>query len=420
MSGSSRWWWLLVPAAVVGAIAVIATGMGIGYVIGRLVADDTLPRVVVPGAANLDLPAGRYTLYAQLSTDEGGPEPELGPVSGLDCRVTAPSGRPVEVGRTTGRTTVTVGTEVGHSMFRFRAATGGRHTLLCDYPVDGPSAVIAAHRSGPSLGTVAMWAAAGGLIAGLGSAAVLLVWRRRHSAGPSAGPSAGSDAMPAERPPWQTGPPPTPTWQAGPPPAAMAPYPAAGPVPMAWYGYQGNAPRPQGPGISVRRILAIMAAVVVAGGLLALASGALAMAEATEQGALLTSDAPNGPGSTTESDVSFDALRVGDCIDDPGGAGPTNRVPRLPCSTPHDEEVYAIVVLMDGPWPGMAMVDDQTARLCGFAAHAFIGIPAEQSELNLESYMPVEEGWNAGDRTAICVAIDPGGKSTGTLRGSRR
>ena len=197
----------------------------------------------------------------------------------------------------------------------------------------------------------------------------------------------------------------------------MAPYPAAGPVPMAWYGYHG---RPQGPGISVRRILVIVAAVAVAGGLLALASGALAMAEATGQGALLTSDAPNGPGPTTESDVSFDALRVGDCIDDPGGAGPTNRVPRLPCSTPHDEEVYAIVVLMDGPWPGMAMVDDQTARLCGFAAHAFIGIPAEQSELNLESYMPVEEGWNAGDRTAICVAIDPGGKSTGTLRGSRR
>lgn len=90
------------------------------------------------------------------------------------------------------------------------------------------------------------------------------------------------------------------------------------------------------------------------------------------------------------------------------------------CTDPHDGEVYGVIDLGGGPWPGTKAVNQRATQRCLDAASSFIGIPAERSELEMIWYEPVEQGWNAGDHTVICIVFDPRGKATGTLRGSRR
>ncbi|HET8643638.1 MAG TPA: septum formation family protein, partial [Pseudonocardiaceae bacterium] len=118
--------------------------------------------------------------------------------------------------------------------------------------------------------------------------------------------------------------------------------------------------------------------------------------------------------------VGFDQIRPGDCLDQLPDTSDIDQVPRVACEDPHDEEVYTIVDLGDGPWPGAEAVNARAAQLCSITAEPFLGVSAEATELVLRWYQPVEEVWNYGDNTVLCIAADPSGKTTGSLRDSRR
>lgn len=126
-------------------------------------------------------------------------------------------------------------------------------------------------------------------------------------------------------------------------------------------------------------------------------------------------------GQVTESGKA-DAftIKIGDCFDDQS-AETISDVPALPCSDPHDNEVYHDLTLPAGDFPGDDAIAQAAEKGCGDAFSTFIGIPYEQSKLEFNYLVPTKDSWQgADDRLISCVAYDPAGKVTGTLAGAAR
>jgi Septum formation len=109
--------------------------------------------------------------------------------------------------------------------------------------------------------------------------------------------------------------------------------------------------------------------------------------------------------------------KVGDCLNTQNSQ---DQVLRLPCSQPHDEQVFAHRDVGDGDWPGQDALADRAERVCSAAVASFIGIPADQTRLMMSWFQPGETEWREGNHTIDCTVADPKRETTGTLRGSRR
>src|SRR5215510_8685518 len=117
------------------------------------------------------------------------------------------------------------------------------------------------------------------------------------------------------------------------------------------------------------------------------------MAERDETGAIVA-----------EGGVDAFQVRVGDCFDD----GSTfddenvNSVPGVPCSDPHDNEVYAVFDVAMTTFPGDAM-SDMAHEGCLQRFEAFVGTDYESSSLDIATLYPSAESWRENDREVVCA-----------------
>ena len=120
------------------------------------------------------------------------------------------------------------------------------------------------------------------------------------------------------------------------------------------------------------------------------------------------SDDGNGDGT-----VAVTTLDPGDCINDLEETNSVENLPVVPCSAPHDGEVYAVFNLADGPWPGDTAVQQQAETRCNDEFDKYASSPDEKLEL---FYLhPLKSSWWR-DRGVTCIATDPSGPRTGSLR----
>lgn len=109
-------------------------------------------------------------------------------------------------------------------------------------------------------------------------------------------------------------------------------------------------------------------------------------------------------------------LRVGQCVAVPasytGVHGSTVMV--VPCSQPHNGQVFAAARSSDTSFPGSAALTDQALDDCSVRVSAFLG--TERTLLQLMAFTPQIEGWAAGDRTEHCVLVDRAQSVTGDIR----
>jgi hypothetical protein len=101
-------------------------------------------------------------------------------------------------------------------------------------------------------------------------------------------------------------------------------------------------------------------------------------------------------------------LEDGDCWDDPETTSDqVNEVEVLPCSEPHDNEIYHVFDLADGDFDATA-VEEGARSGCLDEFDAFVGLPYADSELDVFAIWPTEESWAEGDREVLCsvYAID--------------
>ena len=120
-------------------------------------------------------------------------------------------------------------------------------------------------------------------------------------------------------------------------------------------------------------------------------------------------------------DVGVNALRVGDCFDDDGASTDVAEVVAVnavPCSEPHDNEVFYLGALAEADYPGEDLVDSQVLAECLMVFDAFAGVPFEESMLDIARIFPSEANWSDNDRGYVCIVYDVSrAKLEGSMRG---
>lgn len=119
---------------------------------------------------------------------------------------------------------------------------------------------------------------------------------------------------------------------------------------------------------------------------------------------------------TSSGTVDVASLEVGDCVNGIE-EGDVLTVPAVPCAEPHEGEVFAVFdVSLTGQWPGDDAVAGEAEDGCVDRFESYAPGAEDAASLDLFYLHPTSGSWRAGDREVICIATDPAGKRTGSLR----
>ncbi len=128
-------------------------------------------------------------------------------------------------------------------------------------------------------------------------------------------------------------------------------------------------------------------------------------------------------GQVVEGNDSADvfAIAVGDCLNDSSVAEEqVSSLPIVPCSEPHDSEVYSAFDLTTAELPTDEELAAAVEENCGSAFEQFIGLAYEESLYYVSYFSPSAESWATGDREVLCTVYDQAGQTTGSLEGIAR
>ncbi len=114
------------------------------------------------------------------------------------------------------------------------------------------------------------------------------------------------------------------------------------------------------------------------------------------------------------------ALREGDCFNSPTGLeGWADEATKVPCAREHDGEVFALVTLPGGAYPGEDSLTGTADERCYDLVDGYVmdrwALPGT---VDVYYYIPTGESWRLGDRGITCVLGERDGRSrlTGSLR----
>lgn len=140
----------------------------------------------------------------------------------------------------------------------------------------------------------------------------------------------------------------------------------------------------------------------------------------TESG--IESGVDSSAGDAVENTTSLFDLALGTCLDDANTplSADLTEVPTVSCSEPHDSELFAIVSVEDGSYPGVDDLVTAGQTKCQVVFSDFVGIDFRSSSLDFHFYYPTPSSWAQGDRSIFCLVVDPGLQVVGTLQGAKR
>lgn len=164
---------------------------------------------------------------------------------------------------------------------------------------------------------------------------------------------------------------------------------------LTWPAAPGDPPRH-------RRSLVLVA--LLSAGALAIVGGAIGIVAALTHGF-------HKPATVTYRESAVFKLRTGDCVNAPNG----QLVSVLPCSAPHQAEVFATFALPAAAWPGTDAV--RTAATSGCATRLTGYLDPQLSVSLAQSYVfPDKVAWTGGTRTVVCEVRATSGQLTGSVR----
>lgn len=127
-------------------------------------------------------------------------------------------------------------------------------------------------------------------------------------------------------------------------------------------------------------------------------------------------DRTTGAPSSQEPDgVPVEELEIEDCVNNLS-AGTVSRLPRVPCSEPHDGEVVAIFDLSGSSFPGESKVQSDARDRCFKELDEYSPSTKEDDTIRMFYLHPTQASWERGDREVTCVAKFPA-KHTGSIKG---
>jgi len=98
------------------------------------------------------------------------------------------------------------------------------------------------------------------------------------------------------------------------------------------------------------------------------------------------------------------SLRVGDCLQNPSTARGIANVTALPCSTPHDAQVFAIFGA-GSSYPGRSALISLARDGC-HARAASLDKSKLTTTMSLREFFPEPAAWANGHHTITCLVID--------------
>lgn len=108
-------------------------------------------------------------------------------------------------------------------------------------------------------------------------------------------------------------------------------------------------------------------------------------------------------------------LKVGDCIADVPTSSRVVTLPTADCNQPHGGEVYAVLTMPDGDYPGTSVIDEWQNK-CPEELQTFSPPAMTDDTVGVFVLYPTQETWDQGDRSVQCIAtLDP--KRSGSIKG---
>ena len=115
-------------------------------------------------------------------------------------------------------------------------------------------------------------------------------------------------------------------------------------------------------------------------------------------------------------------MRLGDCFDNTRSlatdeVGEVSTLPGVPCSEPHDNEVFAIFDVDYESFPGDEPMAEIAFNECLAHFQGFVGLEYESSVLDITALYPSAASWAQNDREVVCAIYEMNGqKLTGSAR----
>jgi hypothetical protein len=126
----------------------------------------------------------------------------------------------------------------------------------------------------------------------------------------------------------------------------------------------------------------------------------------------------------SEGNIGAFEIRVGDCFDDAssdasGEEASVTGVHGVPCSQPHDNEVYAVFDVGLTAFPEDGAMAEIAFDSCHERFESFVGRDYQSSALDILTLYPSHESWHRqNDREVVCAVYDVSlSKLEGTMKG---
>jgi hypothetical protein len=116
-----------------------------------------------------------------------------------------------------------------------------------------------------------------------------------------------------------------------------------------------------------------------------------------------------GKDTVTATDV-----KMGDCLKEIPSSTRVMTVNTIDCAQPHAGEVFAVLQMPEGDFPGQSAIEDYQNK-CEPALATYAPDAITDDSVQLYVLYPTAETWKQGDRAVTCIAtLDP--PRTGTLK----
>jgi hypothetical protein len=112
--------------------------------------------------------------------------------------------------------------------------------------------------------------------------------------------------------------------------------------------------------------------------------------------------------------VGATEVKAGDCLKKLPASGLVITVDTAPCGEPHAGEIFSVMTMPDGDFPGQFAIEEYQNK-CAPELADYSPEAAEDADVGLFVLYPSEDSWGQGDRTVTCIATTDSPR-TGALK----
>jgi hypothetical protein len=112
--------------------------------------------------------------------------------------------------------------------------------------------------------------------------------------------------------------------------------------------------------------------------------------------------------------VGANEVKAGDCLKKLPASGLVVTVDTAPCNEPHKGEIFSIMTMPDGDFPGSSAIEEYQDK-CAPELEKYSPEAARDPQVGLFVLFPSQDSWGQGDRAVTCIATSDTPRS-GTLK----